>query len=199
MDLLQMCDRLIANGQNMSLNKDSARTNDGFNSLEVFFEIEKTGELWIISKTSYNTKAVTNSYLTENEACWSYFLQRFKSLTMNQNINNYWLKYLNYTIPQTKADLIVLLKELEYPSHYYSFKMVKNLKCYFFIDGDIKDNSSVFYCGMNKSIKLFDKGFFRADSFFALPMIRKEEQILLENGIINEPFSDEDIVAFLKL
>lgn len=193
MNLSQMCERLIANGQNMYLFDNEARTNDGYNSLEILHKIHKTDNKWVISRIAYGKIEVGRSFSKLEDACLSFFLERLDSIFFDQIDKKH--RGLNL-FPETIEKIKDLLETTNYPKKYYTFSQKDVLKDCFWIKSE-NDKIKVQFYGTNGNL-IDTYPSFPFYDLNLLPMLRAEEQILLKEGILNEPLSDDNVVRFLR-
>jgi hypothetical protein len=195
-----MCERLSANGQKMKVKDNYACTDDGYNSLEYFMEIENIDSKWVISETAYNKKKCLREFFNEEDACISLFLQLFARIVSKEKGN----KYLNATrainiFPTTIEEVKSLLASANYPIKYISFEQKNALKDCFYIKGENNSNGYIYYYGRYNSItRITKEHIFAPYHIFSLPYLRDEEEILLKQGLLKEPLSDENVVRFIK-
>ncbi len=199
MNLEQLTDRLIANGQNMKLMVSSSRTDDGYNSLEVFSEIEKTDAFWMVSKTAYNKKEVMRAFLDEDVACLFFFLKVLRS-QFSKTIDQMRLNLsLSITNLKTKDDAVSFLSKIGCQNRYFSFDENNFCKDSFYIRWEADSCFTMFYTDDKGERSLIsNKWTFAYFEILYLQLLRNEEQILIENGIIKVPFSRMEILVFIK-
>ena len=200
MKIKQIKSLLENHGRKMCIEGNSLRTDDGDYSLEAFFELEKTIQNdWIISRTSRNIKKVIIEFNNEVSACRYFYLMLFQSLTFKKisKILNDRKIILSKIV--TVSDFLLLLQIIEIPSIYYS------------IDGTLKydafniafdlEGFQISYLNKQGEVKSQWKGNSLISVFYSIYFLysfREEENRLLDMKIIMKPFSEDELLNFIK-